>query len=74
MSDLKAFESALEQKLAEQKAEVAHVTEKASKQFDSKVEQINEEMVKANKTIAEAVAEVKEAKVVMVKVSISKWI
>ena len=62
MSDLKAFESALEQKLAEQKAEVAHVTEKAAKQFDSKVEQINEEMVKANKTIAEAVAEVKEAK------------
>jgi len=62
MSDLKAFESALEQKLAEQKAEVAGVTEKAAKQFDSKVEQINEEMVKANKTIAEAVAEVKEAK------------
>ena len=62
MSDLKAFESALEQKLAEQKAEVANVTEKAAKQFDSKVEQINEEMVKANKSIAEAVAEVKEAK------------
>ena len=62
MSDLKQFETALEQKLAEQKAEVTAVTEKASKQFDSKVEQINEEMVKANKTIAEAVAEVKEAK------------
>ncbi len=69
MSDLKAFESALEQKLAEQKAEVAHVTEKASKQFDSKVEQINEEMVKANKTIAEAVAEVKEAKAAFGKLS-----
>lgn len=62
MSDLKAFESALEQKLAEQKAEVASVTEKAAKQFDSKVEQINEEMVKNNKAVAEAVAEVKEAK------------
>ena len=62
MSDLKQFESALEAKLAEQKAEVAAVTEKAAKQFDSKVEQINEEMVKANKSIAEAVAEVKEAK------------
>lgn len=61
MSDLKAFESALEQKLAEQKAEVASVTEKAAKQFDSKVEQINEQMEKSNKTIAEAVAEVKEA-------------
>lgn len=69
MSDLKAFESALEQKLAEQKAEVAHVTEKAAKQFDSKVEQINEEMVKANKTIAEAVAEVKEAKAAFGKLS-----
>ena len=62
MSELKQFESALEAKLAEQKAEVAAVTEKAAKQFDSKVEQINEEMVKANKSIAEAVAEVKEAK------------
>jgi HK97 family phage major capsid protein len=69
MSDLKAFESALEQKLAEQKAEVANVTEKAAKQFDSKVEQINEEMVKANKTIAEAVAEVKEAKAAFGKLS-----
>ena len=69
MSDLKAFESALEQKLAEQKAEVAQVTEKAAKQFDSKVEQINEQMVKANKTIAEAVAEVKEAKAAFGKLS-----
>lgn len=69
MSDLKAFEFALEQKLAEQKAEVASVTEKAAKQFDSKVEQINEEMVKANKTIAEAVAEVKEAKAAFGKLS-----
>ena len=69
MSDLKQFESALEAKLAEQKAEVAAVTEKAAKQFDSKVEQINEEMVKANKTIAEAVAEVKIAKAAFGKLS-----
>ena len=38
MENLKQFESALESKLAEQKAEVAAVTEKAAKQFDSKVE------------------------------------
>jgi len=69
MSDLKQFESALEQKLAEQKAEVASVTEKAAKQFDSKVEQINEQMEKSNKTIAEAVAEVKEAKAAFGKLS-----
>jgi HK97 family phage major capsid protein len=69
MSDLKAFESALEQKLAEQKAEVANVTEKAAKAFDSKVEQINEQMEKSNKTVAEAVAEVKEAKAAFGKLS-----
>lgn len=69
MSDLKAFESALESKLAEQKAEVAHVTEKAAKQFDSKVEQINEQMEKSNKTLAEALNEVKEAKAAFGKLS-----
>jgi HK97 family phage major capsid protein len=69
MSDLKAFETALESKLAEQKAEVAHVTEKASKAFDSKVEQINEQMEKSNKTLAEALNEVKEAKAAFGKLS-----
>jgi len=69
MSDLKSFETALEAKLAEQKAEVASVTEKAAKQFDSKVEQINEQLEKSNKTIAEAVAEVKEAKAAFGKLS-----
>jgi HK97 family phage major capsid protein len=69
MSDLKAFESALESKLAEQKAEVAHVTEKAAKAFDSKVEQINEQMEKSNKTLAEAINEVKEAKAAFGKLS-----
>lgn len=62
MSDIKAFETALESKLAEQKAEVAHVTEKAAKAFDSKVEQINEQMVKNNQSIEAALNEVKEAK------------
>ena len=69
MSDLKAFESALESKLAEQKAEVASVTEKAAKAFDSKVEQINEQMEKSNKTLAEALTEVKEAKAAFGKLS-----
>jgi len=69
MSDLKAFETALESKLAEQKAEVASVTEKAAKQFDSKVEQINEQMEKSNKTLAEALNEVKEAKAAFGKLS-----
>ena len=69
MSDLKAFESALESKLAEQKAEVASVTEKAAKAFDSKVEQINEQMEKSNKSLAEAVNEVKEAKAAFGKLS-----
>jgi len=69
MSDLKAFESALESKLAEQKAEVASVTEKAAKAFDSKVEQINEQMEKSNKTLAEAINEVKDAKAAFGKLS-----
>ena len=69
MSDLKAFETALESKLAEQKAEVASVTEKAAKAFDSKVEQINEQMEKSNKTLAEALTEVKEAKAAFGKLS-----
>ena len=62
MEDLKKFESALEAKLAEQKAEVAANTEKAAKAFESRIEQINEELVKANKTAAEARNEVLEAK------------
>jgi hypothetical protein len=62
MENLKEFEIALEKKMAEQKAEVAVATEKAAKEFASKVEAINEQMIKANKTAEEAVAEVKEAK------------
>jgi HK97 family phage major capsid protein len=62
MENLKQFETALEAKLAEQKAEVAAVTEKAAKQFESKVEQINESILKTNKSLEEARAEVLEAK------------
>ena len=62
MEDLKKFEAALESKLAEQKAEVAVATEKASKAFESKVEAINESLVKTNKSLEEARAEVLEAK------------
>ncbi len=62
MSDIKTFEAALEAKLAEQKAEVAAATEKAAKQFESKVESINAEIAKNNKTIMEAREEVLAAK------------
>lgn len=72
MENLKQFEAALEAKLAEQKAEVAAVTEKAAKQFESKVDEINENMVKANKTAEEAIAEVKEAKAAFGKLASEK--
>jgi HK97 family phage major capsid protein len=62
MEDLKKFEAALESKMAEQKAEVAVATEKASKAFEIKVEAINESLVKTNKSLEEARAEVLEAK------------
>jgi len=58
MEDLKKFEAALDAKFAEQKAEVAVNTEKAAKAFESRIEQINEELVLL---------------VAMVKVSITKW-
>ena len=69
MSDIKSFESALEAKLAEQKAEVAAATEKAAKAFESKVESINEQIAKNNKTIAEAREEVLAAKAAFGKLS-----
>jgi HK97 family phage major capsid protein len=62
MEELKKFEAALESKMAEQKAEVASINEKAQKNFDSKVEGINESLLKTNKSIEEARAEVLEAK------------
>lgn len=54
MENLKEFQSALESKLSEQKAAVAAEVEKAAKQFESKVEQINEQMLKQNQTVEEA--------------------
>jgi len=72
MENLKQFEAALEAKLAEQKAEVAAATEKAAKQFESKVDEINENMVKANKTAEEAMAELKEAKAAFGKLTSDK--
>jgi HK97 family phage major capsid protein len=62
MSDIKSFEAALEAKMAEQKAEVALATEKAAKAFESKVDAINEQIAKNNKTVAEAREEVLAAK------------
>jgi len=72
MENLKQFEAALEAKLAEQKAEVAAATEKAAKQFESKVDEINENMVKANKTAEEAMSELKEAKAAFGKLTADK--
>lgn len=69
MSDLKSFESALEAKLAEQKAEVAAATEKAAKAFESKVESINDEIAKNNKTLMEARQEILDAKAAFGKLS-----
>lgn len=69
MEDLKKFESALESKMAEQRAEVASLTEKAQKNFDNKVESINETLLKTNKSLEEARAEVLEAKAAFGKIS-----
>jgi len=68
MSDIKSFEAALEAKMAEQKAEVALATEKAAKAFESKVEAINEQLAKNNKTVAEAREEVLAAKAALGKI------
>jgi HK97 family phage major capsid protein len=69
MENLKEFQAALELKMNEQKQEVAAATEKAAKSFESKVEQINEEMQKANKTALEALEQVKEAKAAFGKIA-----
>lgn len=69
MSDIKSFEAALEAKLAEQKAEVAAATEKATKSFESKVEAINAEVAKNNKNLMEAREEILSAKAAFGKLS-----
>lgn len=60
--ELKQFETALEGKVAEMKAEVNAATEKAAKAYEGKVAQINEELTKTNKSLEEARQEVLEAK------------
>jgi HK97 family phage major capsid protein len=69
MEELKKFEDALASKLSEMKAEVSANTEKAAKNYEDRVAQINEELVKANKTAAEALEQVKEAKAAFGKIS-----
>lgn len=72
MSDIKSFEAALEAKLAEQKAEVAAATEKAAKAFESKVEAVNAEIAKNNKSLVEAREEILSAKAAFGKLSSAK--
>lgn len=69
MEDLKKFEDALASKLSEMKAEVSANTEKAAKQFEDKVSQINEQLVKSNQSLEEARKEVLEAKAALGKIS-----
>ena len=69
MEELKKFEDALSAKLAEQRAEVSAATEKAAKQFESRVEAINEQLTKNNQVIAEARQEVLEAKAALGKLT-----
>jgi HK97 family phage major capsid protein len=51
------------------KAEVSANTEKAAKQFEDKVNQVNEQLVKSNQSLAEARQEVLEAKAALGKIS-----
>jgi len=69
MEELKKFEDALSAKLAEQRAEVSAATEKAAKQFESRVEAINEQLTKNNQVVAEARQEVLEAKAALGKLT-----
>ena len=69
MEELKKFEDALASKLSEMKAEVAANTEKAAKQFEDKVSQVNEQLVKSNQSLEEARKEVLEAKAALGKIA-----
>jgi HK97 family phage major capsid protein len=68
MENLKEFQAALDAKLAEQKAAVEAATEKASKAFEDRVSEINEKMVKTNKSLEEARQEVLDAKAALGKI------
>ncbi|MEY3186224.1 MAG: Cellulophaga phage phi10:1 [Bacteroidota bacterium] len=69
MEELKKFEDALASKLSEMKAEVSANTEKAAKQFEDKVSQVNEQLVKSNASLEEARKEVLEAKAALGKIA-----
>jgi len=69
MEELKKFEDALASKLSEMKAEVSANTEKAAKQFEDKVSQVNEQLVKSNQSLEEARKEVLEAKAALGKIA-----
>jgi len=69
MENLKEFQSALESKLSEQKAALAAENEKAAKQFENKVSELNESIEKSNKSIGEVVSEFNQMKAAFGKIS-----
>jgi HK97 family phage major capsid protein len=69
MEELKKFEDALASKLAEQKAAVTAENEKAAKAFETRIEQINEQLVKNNQSLEEARKEALEAKAALGKIN-----
>ena len=69
MEELKKFEDALASKLAEQKAAVSAENEKAAKAFETRIEQINEQLVKNNQSLEEARKEALEAKAALGKIN-----
>jgi HK97 family phage major capsid protein len=69
MEELKKFEDALASKLAEQKAAVTAENEKAAKAFETRIEQINEQLVKNNQSLEEARKDALEAKAALGKIN-----
>jgi HK97 family phage major capsid protein len=69
MEELKKFEDALASKLAEQKAAVSAENEKAAKAFETRIEQINEQLVKNNQSLEEARKDALEAKAALGKIN-----
>lgn len=69
MENLKEFQSALEHKMNEQKAALAAENEKAAKQFESKVNELNESIEKSNKTLGDAMDEFGKMKAAFGKIS-----
>lgn len=69
MENLKEFQSALEHKMNEQKAALAAENEKAAKQFESKVNELNASIEKSNKTLGDAMDEFGKMKAAFGKIS-----